>query len=168
MHAATNYIYIVFAILYIIYSIIKAAKKATQQKPAEKKPEPSSTVKPPTSSPLPQPGDDFKKMLEEVLGKVPEPKIPERHPDSYRDLKPEPIKIKPQPAKIVTHAKKVKATPSHPPSKIKEMPKPFLASEKEISKKPFTEESVPTEEQESDFDIRKAIIYSEILKRPQY
>src|ERR1051326_1157546 len=98
MHAATNYIYIVFAVLYIIYSIIKAGRKAVQQKPSEKGTEPSSTVKPPTSAPLPQPGselgDDMKKMLEEILGKKPEIKIPEK-PIS----KPQPVPIKIQPKK---------------------------------------------------------------------
>jgi len=166
MHAAQNYIYIVFAILYIIYSIVKAGKKANQQKSATKKPEASPTVQPPTASPIPSktPGDDLKKMLEEMLGGVPKAKIPEKQ---VAQSKPEPVKIKSQPAKIVTHAKKVKATLSHAPSKTKEEAKPFLAGEKAASKKVFAE-VVAEEEPAIDFDIRQAIIYSEILKRPQY
>ena len=162
MHAGTNYIYIVFAILYVIYSIVKAVKKNSQQKPVTKKPEPSQTVRPPTSSPLPNPGDDMKKMLEEILGKTPEVKIPAKP-----IVRPEPVKIKQQPAKIITHAQKIKASPSHIPHRTKEEVKPFLSGEKEIAKKVFVETEVE-EERDLDFDIRQAIIYSEILKRPQY
>ena len=94
MHASTNYIYIVFAILYVIYSIIKAGKKASQQKPVPKKTEPAPTVRPPTSSPLPNPGDNMKKMLEGILGKKPELKIPEKQNKS------QPVLVKTQHTKI--------------------------------------------------------------------
>ena len=162
MHAATNYIYIVFAIIYIIYSIIKAGKKATQQKPLQKKSEGAPTVKPPTSSPFPQPGDDMKKMLEEILGKK---NIPDTNP---LPTKPQPIPVKPAPKKIIVPEKKVKAVHSHTPSKRKEAPVPFLQKEKQVPPKFFSVEAVKIEEQEIDFDIREAIIYSEILKRPEY
>ena len=194
MQAGTNYIYIVFAVLYVIYSIIKAGKKTARQKPATQKREPDPTVHPrlpskeimdggqdPTASPLPQsnPGDDLKKMLEELLGGVPEIKTTEKQPDPDREQKPEPAKIKPQPAKIVTHAQKIKAAPSHIPSpkgkaspKTKEEEKTFLSGEKKISKKVFTQAAVGAEQDSDadpeDFDIRRAVIYSEILKRPEW
>lgn len=168
MRADINYIYILLAVLYVIYSIVKASKKASQQKPAtqNQKPQPSSTVQPPTASPLPKqkPEDDFKKMLEDLLGGAPEIEIPEKQ---IPKEKPQPVFIKPEPSKIVTHAKKIKATPSHTPSKTKEKEKPFLAEEKAAPKKLFAE-IIAEEEPEIDFDIRQAIIYSEILKRPQY
>ena len=168
MHAAQNYIYIVFAILYVIYSIVKAVKKNSQQKPAEqtKRPEPHQTVQPPVASPYPKqnPADDMKKMLEDLLGGGSEIKIPEKQ---VVQPKQEPVKIKPQPAKIITHAQKVKAVPSHFPSKAKETAQPFLSGEKETPKKVFVETSIE-EDKDIDFDIRQAIIYSEILKRPQY
>lgn len=170
MHAATNYIYIIIAVLYIIYSIIKAAKKAAQQKPVQKKSEPAPVVKPPASSPLPNPGDDMKKMLEEILGKTPEVKIPDKHPDTYREPKPHPIPVRTKPAKISHQAiKKEKAAVSHMPAKSvpKTEPHTFLPSE-HISSKPVFQEPVLEEEVSLDFDLRQAIIYSEILKRPQY
>ena len=160
MQAGTNYIYIVFAILYVIYSIVKAVKKNSQ--PVTKKPEPASTVKPPTASPIPNAGEDMKKVLEEILGNTPKVKIPAKP-----IVKPEPTRIKPQPAKIVTHVKNVRAIPSHSPAKTKTRTAPFLTAEQEIKKKVFTETFIE-EERDLDFDIRQAIIYSEILKRPQY
>ena len=172
MHAAQNYIYIVFAVLYVIYSIIKAGKKAVKNKPnvspspvSEKRDE-FKPVQPPVASPLPRQnqGDDMKKMLEELLGKNPEIKIPEKQ---VANPKHEPVKIKPQPAKIVTHVKNIRATLSHVPSKTKEDAKSFLSGEKQTAKKVFVETSVE-EDRDIDFDIRQAIIYSEILKRPQY
>ena len=166
MHAAQNYIYIVFAVLYIIYSIIKATKKASQQKSVtqNQKPQSSPTVQPPTVSPTPNPGDEMKKMLEDFLGGNPEVKIPEKQ---IPKLKPQPISIKPLPAKIITHAKKEKAIASHIPSKTQKPEKPFLTGDQYVSKKKFIESEVE-EEPVIDFDIRQAIIYSEILKRPQY
>ena len=62
MHAAQNYIYIIFAVAYAIYSMVKAGKKATQNRPTiDKQPEQSPTVQPPTPPPIPQ--QDFKKMF---------------------------------------------------------------------------------------------------------
>jgi len=170
MHAETNYIYIVFAVLYIIYSIVKAVRKNAQQKPAPTKSQPSPTVQPPTASPLPKqkPEDDFKKMLEDLMGGNPEVKIPDTQ---IPKVKPQPVFIKPQPAKIATHhPRKEKLTTSHAKF-ISAKPKttsastPFV-SHPEIVQKTFAE---PDEEEATiDFDIRHAIIYSEILKRPQY
>ncbi|MFI5164624.1 MAG: hypothetical protein ACHQHP_05190 [Bacteroidia bacterium] len=170
MHAAQNYIYIIFAVLYIIYSIVKAAKKVTQNRPTiDKQPQQSPAVKPPTASPLPEQTKeiDFKKLLEDLLGgnpeeKNPEPKIPE----------PSRISEKPQPVKIHAQVPK-KEQPSYQSLKhVSEKPK--ITSDKiSLTKHPhaapkvFTE-PVVEEEQEVDFDIRQAVIYSEILKRPEY
>ena len=168
MHASTNYIYIAFAILYVIYSIIKASKKTTQQKTETIKPEQHPTVQPPVAPPIPQkqPGDDLKKMIEDLLG-VPQQNTPPPQPAMDHNTKPEPLKIKPQPAKIVLHEKKERAVPSHIPSKTKETAKPFLTGEKKASPK-VLQEVVAEEEQTEDFDIRRAVIYSEILKRPEW
>ena len=168
MQASTNYIYILFAIAYVIYSIIKASKKTTQQKPVTKKPEHSTTVQPPVVSPIPQkqPGEDLKKMLEDLLG-VPSETPPLPQPAADHNKKPEPVKIKPQPAKIPAQKQKEKSAHLHVPSQTKETPKPFLAGEKKMPKK-ILEEVVLEEEPEKDFDIRQAIIYSEILKRTSW
>ena len=168
MKAGTNYIYILFAVVYFIYTIVKAGKKATQQKQAAPKLESTSTVRPPTASPGPQqhPGDDLKKMLEELLGGV-----PEARPAEKKIHKAEPVIMWPEPAKIIPQAKKEKTAPSHFATKAKEETSSFLAGEKQIPKKVFAlvaEERQDTDSYSDDFDIRNAVIYSEILKRPEW
>src|ERR1035437_10394086 len=97
MHASTNYIYIIFPVIYVIYSIIKAGKKVTQNRPTiDKQQQAQPTVQPSTATQPPQ--QDFKKMLEDLLGGVREEKIPE----------PQVPKVQPplqklQPAKISIH-----------------------------------------------------------------
>ena len=77
-----NYLYIIFAVVYVIYSIIKAGKKVTQNRPTiDKKPQASpTTIQPPTASPVPHPnsGDELKKMLEDLLGGGSEEEMPEK------------------------------------------------------------------------------------------
>jgi len=167
-----NYIYIVFAVIYVIYSIIKASKKA-QQKPSKpnQKPQASPTVQPPTASPLPKqkPEEDFKKMLEDLMGEVPEIKIPDKQ---IPKPKPQSATAKPAPAKIAPHhPKKEKLTAAEAKfvsakTKTTSESTPFV-SHPEILQQDFSN-AVVEEESGMDFDIRQAIIYSEILKRPQY
>ena len=173
MHAAQNYIYIVFAILYIIYSIIKAGKKVAQNKPtvspssAPQKKEEFKPIQPPVSAPFPQqdPASDMKKMLEDLLGggnkemEIPKQETPQP--------KPQHIKSRPS-GNIAPSHKKEKMTLSHMPAKSSQKAKatPFLTAHpaaKQAAVEPIVEEEATV-----DFDIREAIIYSEILKRPQY
>lgn len=179
MQAAQNYIYIVLAVLYVIYSIIQAGKKMAKNKPTVSAPsdpqrkEEFKPVQPPSSAPLPQhdTAGDLKKMLEDLLGGGPQEEIPEKH--SERPVIPpakpipQPRQERPVPAKIVTHSTAVKATPSHSSSQTKNETKSFLSGEKKTKEK-VTQEIVQEEEPSIDFDVRQAIIYSEILKRPQY
>jgi hypothetical protein len=171
MYASTNYIYIIFAVIYVIYSIIKAGKKVTNNRPTiDQQPNSQPTVQPPTATSPPQ--QDFKKMLEDLLGGVPvrqeerpptvsgEEKIPTSHP-------------KPQPVKISIHHKPKKETATA--SQDKPFPaKPHKVSHSqhyEAAKKVFEEPVVVEEAADSlrdGFDIREAVIYSEILKRPDW
>ena len=161
MQAGTNYIYIIFAVVYVIYSIIKAGKKVAANKPTLDKPQapssaqPTPTVKPPASSPFPQ--QDLKKMLEDIMG-VPEANVPE--PQMVKP-KVQPFAEKPQPAKISIDSSPKKGTvpasPVHPVHAVKH-PLP-----RKVILEPPVEETPAI-----DFDIRQAILFSEILKRPQY
>lgn len=167
MQASTNYIYIIFAVVYVIYSIIKAGKKVTKNRPTiDQQPQSSPTVHPPIEKQPPQ--QDFTKMLEDLLGgtqeeKIPEPQLPKVQPPLH---KPEPVKIS-----IHNTSKKETATVSN----IKPLPaKPHKIPEKtshsqhyENAKKVFAEQVV-VEETESNFDFREAVIYSAILNRPEY
>lgn len=170
-----NYLYIIFAVIYVIYSIIKAGKKVTRNRPTVT-PDPSSQkkdeykpVQPPTSSPVPDTGDEIKKMLEDLLGGDPEVIIPEKQAP-----KPKPLSVlpKPAPAKIAPHhPKKEKVTsesakPLVSKKNITAEPVHFV-SHPELTQKVFSE-TITEEESAPDFDIRQAVIYSEILKRPQY
>lgn len=170
MQAGPNYIYIIFAIGYVIYSIVKAAKKVTANRPTiDNKPEQSQTVKPPTSTPVSDTGEDMRKMFEELMGVPKEEKIPtspptplprERGAESPGPRHPQPVPHHVEHAKVVSHAfDKAKAQAK--------TEKPVAEKPKIIPKKAPAE---PIIEQEAapDFDIRQAIIFSEILKRPEY
>lgn len=193
-----NYIYIVFAVLYIIYSIVKAAKKVNKNRPATSPPKEQSRTSPspeghgsytaqkkeekfhpiqptvksgqaPEAKPLPEKEDDFKKILEDLLGEVPEIQIPEKQ---IPKPKPQQVYVKPRPAKIAPHhPKKEKLTTSQAKfvsEKLKTSSEsvPFV-SHPEILHTNFLD-SVVEEEPEVEFDIRQAVIYSEILKRPSW
>ncbi|HEY4798998.1 MAG TPA: hypothetical protein VII99_07985 [Bacteroidia bacterium] len=185
MQASANYIYIVFAVVYIIYSIIKAGKNVTKNRPTVNPPsdEESTTkrkeeykpVQPPVSSPVPNPGDELKKMLQEVLGKVPEVPVPPVSGKSPEKsvLKPklQPVVAKPQPTAHKLHSNKKEKTASMQ-WKVKEKEKLKESASSNLQPKPSTLKvsAEPVVEQEAgiDFDIRQAIIFSEILKRPNY
>lgn len=166
-----NYIYIIFAVIYVIYSIVKAGKKVSQNRPKQSsQPAPPASSQPAeTYSPPPQKEDDLKKMLEDLLGEIPEVKIPEKQQSLPKS---QPVFSKPAPAKVAPrHPKKDKsATSSAKPltaekSTISETPN--FVSHPEVIQKAFQEN--PVEDEASlDFDIWQAVIYSEILKRPQY
>ena len=189
MHAAQNYIYIIFAVAYAIYSMVKAGKKVTQNRPtlslpdrqAGPNPSPSGegssasqkredsyapTVQPPTATPLPQ--QDYKKMLEDLFG-VPKANAPvSQQPvakERTDDPKRQPVKISlntPQKEKTETAREKLMAAHSKSASeKLSHVKQP------KAIKKVFAEATVE-EETIADFDIRQAVIYSEILKRPEY
>lgn len=146
-------------------------RPTVSQNPPSQNREEYKPVQPPAASPLPDTGNEIKKMLEDLLGGAPEVKIPE---EQVPQIKPQPVSIKPQPAKISTHAKKEKALVSHSPSKTQKAgAKSFLTGEKLVTSKkifiePELEEESASDSYRDDFDIRQAIIYSEILKRPQY
>lgn len=176
MKADINYLYILFAIVYVIYSIIKAGKKASKNRPTiTKQPSSNPADQQPPQSPRQEktPGEDFKKMLEELLGGTPEEQVPEKHPDTYQ----EPQKVipeKPRPVKVFTPLPKKEKKAVYKPkfttaeSKISSETPHFISHPEIVQSSPV---QIVLEEKTSDkydFDIRQAIIYSEILKRPQY
>lgn len=168
MHADTDYIYIILALAYIIYSIIRAGEKISKNRPTvTRKTEPSTVQQPQSQSPKEKEEDTFKKVFEELFGEIPEVKNPE---EPAAPPMPEPVEVKSAPAKII---------PKHPPKRqliSKEKKEPFLKVEK--SEEGFTHhpelvqmafaETQQEETVETDFDIRQAVIYSEILKRPNW
>jgi hypothetical protein len=170
MQAGTNYIYILFAVAYAVYSIIKAGKKVTANRPTiDKDQGQSPAVKPPTESPIPNAGDDMKKMLQDLLGGSPEEKTPEAHPDNSRELRPQPVFERPKHQQPVPHHMEHTKTVSHTFDKAKAqaIQEKHVDKPKTVPKKIFAE-STADNETTPDFDIRQAIIYSEILKRPEY
>ncbi|MFH1005602.1 MAG: hypothetical protein V1781_08975 [Bacteroidota bacterium] len=142
MKADTNYIYIIFVMVYIIYSIIKARKKIVKNRPIIDKNPQHTTTQPHTNPHSPQPtvGDEFKKMMEQMLGEVPEVQVPEKQ---------------------IQQPKHHQAKVTHTPLKEK------LFTHKI---KTETQQNSVLQEQEPviDFDIRQAIISYEILKKPSY
>ena len=166
MHASTNYLYILAVIGYFIYTFIKAGKKAAKDRSTlDNLPKQSPTVQPPTASPKPDMQSEMKKMLEDLLGvptSEPAPVLEERKIES----------VKPQPAKIITHTPqkekidtaKEKLLASHAKANADIL---SHAKQPKAAKKVLAE-TVEAEEPAVDFDIRQAIIFSEILKRPEY
>lgn len=159
-----NYLYIIFAVVYVIYSIIKAGKKVTQNRPTiNKQPQSSPTVEPPASSPAPEMngGEEFKKMLEDLLGGGSQEEIPEK-----QVVQPKPQVIPAKPAKIFSSVPMKERPVTHQSKPKAVSPAPAFVAHPEIVQKVFID---PVPEEESiDFDIRQAVIFSEILKRPQY
>ncbi len=173
MHAAQNYIYILFAVAYMVYTIIKAGKKVKQNgSTIDKQPQASPTVQPPATSSKPDMQGEMKKMLEDLLG-VPtsDPTLPRRQagpvpaerktevakPQSSKTILQTPPKNKTEIAReklLAAHAKTNSDILSH-------------AKQPKAVKKVFAE-TTEAEEPVMDFDIRQAIIFSEILKRPEY
>lgn len=158
-----DYIYILLAVVYILYSIIRGAKKVSKNRPtvSEKKPVPQPA---PQRKPVTEPGEDFKKILEEFLGTP--------SADTLTTAEKNIPKPVPQPAKILPRIRE-KAKPKTV------QPSPFLDTDikktkksaethHHITQKIFSEPVVAEETPSVDFDIRQAIIFSEILKRPQY
>lgn len=162
-----NYLYIIFAVVYVIYSIIKAGKKVTQNRPTVNKgPQPSPTVQPPTARPEPSDtgGDEIKKMLEELLGGGEEETVPEKQ---VLIPKPQPVQQKPKTVRPVSHAQQKPVQPAYQTRQKEPIAPAAFRAHPEIVQKVFNE-PVQEEEVAIDFDIRQAVIYSEILKRPQY
>ena len=179
MKADVNYLYILFAIAYVIYSIIKAGKKVSKNRPTiNKQPYSNPADQQPTQLPPRQEkttGDDFKKMLEELLGGGTEEDIPEKYPDTYQEKPQQEIILeKPQPVKVFTPPPKkekrsvYKAQSTAAESKTSaEMPH-FVSHLEATASLPVQTILEGEMSGKYEFDIRQAIIYSEILKRPQY
>ena len=154
-----SYVYIIFAVIYVIYNVIKAGKKAAGN-PIGKQPQPSPTVQPPVARTLPEDikGVDLKKMLEELLG-VPQEKMPEK-----QIVKPAPV----IPAvKKNQQIPKKETKPVYEPMHKDPVHSVLSQAHPKVVKK-VVPEVVPEAEAEVEFDIRQAIVYSEILKRPEY
>ena len=188
MQAAQNYIYIVFVVLYMIYSVIKVGKKAAKQKPVVKdnNPRPGSSSQPQsaqTNIPPQKKEGDFKTILEDMFGgmpnvgkDVPTPvqssskKIPEKQITKSRSQS---IFSKPNPIKKTTNASQRKEKTSSVKTEI--LPtKPRPGSEPAFfilpaaNTPPVLSEREVVEETDFEFDFRQAVIYSEILKRPNW
>ena len=188
MQAAQNYIYIVFVVLYMIYSVIKAGKKAAKQKPVVKdnNPQPVSSSQPQsaqTNIPPQKKEGDFKTILEDMFGgmpnvgkDVPTPvqssskKIPEKQiPRS----KPQSIFSKPNPIKKTTNASQRKEKTSSVkteilPTKPRPVSEPAFSILSAANTPSALSEREVVEETDFEFDFRQAVIYSEILKRPNW
>jgi hypothetical protein len=115
----------------------------------------------------------FKKVLEELFGEIPNVEVPQKQVPTPQarsvDSKPDPVKVIPgHPQKEIFVSSKAKGKKINEAEKTQKEFKPHP----EVVQMAFAEDFEKQEETTSappfDFDIRQAIIYSEILKRPQY
>ena len=189
MQAAQNYIYIVFVVLYMIYSVIKAGEKAAKQKPVVKdnNPQPVSSSQPQsaqTNIPPQKKEGDFKTILEDMFGgmpnvdadvtkpvqspskKVPEKQIPRSKPQSIFS-KHNPIK-KPAPASFQQKEKTSSVKTPQLPLKQKTPSQSTFSITSFADTRNIISEQDVVEEIDFEFDFRQAVIYSEILKRPNW
>lgn len=125
-YAEQNYLYILFAVLYIIYGVVKAIKK---KQPVSVPPSKSTDIEPITAS---SPKDKYKTSVEK--------------PSLKKSSKP------------FLEAKREMSNPS------KDIDKQQIDS---LQPTNSSEENYKNDEGES-IDLRKAVIYSEILNRPLY
>ncbi len=152
-----NYLYIIFAVVYVIYSMIKAGKKANANKPTI---QPSS--KPsnhPTAEKPRQKTKDLKDILEDLLDINPPQSVPA------------PVEVKSIPKKKPKVVTPFLTSEMERTANNKKWKAEATTSAKDFkSKKINPIQELTTEEETSDFefDAKTAIIYSEILKRPQY
>ena len=146
MKADTNYIYIILVMVYIIYNIIKAGKKAAKNRPVvvAKNPQQTDTDMPANpKNPQPTAEEEFKKIMEQMLGKLPEMPKKQIHQPKHQQAK-------------ITHALPIEKIL---PQKTKHL------SDRQNAP---MQQSLVLQEQKPiiDFDLRQAIIFSEILKKP--
>jgi len=141
-------------------------------------------VQPPVTGPVPEfnPGGELKKMLEDLLGgapvsqdkpvpsfseeeKIPDTGVPRPH-KQHSSGKPAKQSRKTAashrtgPAEVVAH--------SPHKSDLKSDKEEHLAHKSKAVRKEAIPELVAEESLETDFDFRQAIIYSEVLKRPDW
>lgn len=165
MSGDTDYIYIILAIAYVIYSIIQAGKKVSKNRPTVTKKSEPTTVHQPKPQP-PKEEDTFKKIFEELFGEIPKVEVPE---EQATPSKHQPVEEKPAPAKIMQkqHINQKLGSKEKKEPFIKEKPQEEFTHRPELIQMAFAnthqEETI-----ETDFDIRQAVIHSEILKRPNW
>ena len=155
-------IYILGIIVWVIYNVYKASQKAKEAKPAETKNTEDRS-------------DEVKEIIRKAL---------EKKKEKVRGQKPE-VRSQTiqqsQTGKPKTVNKKQETT-NHPPKKIKQVSQdsfkdiknegPSKESLLNFSEafSPILQEHTPEESNElmKDFDPRKAVIYAEIMKRPDW
>lgn len=168
-YADTNYIYIILAVLYVIYSIVQAGKKASKGKPPVTNRQPPPVQQHETAKPKEEKDDEFKKVLEELFGEIPKVEVPQKQEPAP---KPRPVESKPAPAKIIPkRPKKETLVSKTQPEKANEAVKPQgqFIQHPEVVQMAFAKELVEEEEVPAiDFDMRQAVIHSEILQRPNW
>lgn len=159
-----EYIYIILAAVYIIYSIIKAAGKVSKNKPRTSKPQTASRpVQQTQQQPKPKPGDVFKKILDEMLGEIPQVTVPEKQKPKTKA--PPQQYIRKERAKIISSQQET-FQELQTKQKAHKISTPVAKQRHHIEiSEPI---AVPEEEPSVEFSVRDAVVYSEILKRPNW
>lgn len=161
-----NYLYILFAIGYMIYSFVKAGQKHRQNKPG--------SAPPPTASkPADDPIEEWKKILQDAR------KESQAKPAAQPPPKPSPAPVVQQKKKrvsLIREKRKAAAVrPSKTPSHVlvaeelvaEKLEAPEFHSHPELMKA-FEESRSTNEDNNFEFDMKKAVIYSEILNRKEW
>jgi hypothetical protein len=193
----STYIYVIAGIVWLIVSIIKAANKKAKGvvKPPYR---PATANPKPVAEPVSAEEDEIKKILEQLMGKTatpPPPPIPKTKTDQsqipqvkMRDhVKPPPVKLdvhKEHDEFIKARKKKTKKNlensedyvtsleqQEYKESKIQQHPPGSTSSEttfQNSNNNLSIEENQSGSELLNDFDLRKAVLYSEIFKRREY
>ena len=148
MESIKPYLYIVIGIVWLIYNAYKNMQKKSIGNPEEPSQKPTQNNTDSVPQATPEKEADFKTILEEILMGKP-------------TITPQPILEKIPPPLITQEIVKSKNKTSRQLKTIEV--KPPLSS-LERSRGAVNDQATNS----SDFDIRQAIIYSEILKRPEY
>lgn len=163
-------IYVLIAVAWLIYNIVKAVRKASEEQ-KKKKPQASPAT---TAKPVPRQQDDVKRTLEELMRANRKQAEQARQQEVQRQLQQQ----KEIPAKPLYQSQEVLVNEAEHDSESKYNNRTSLYESQEyISEEIAHYDNTETvaqeiaayqqeEETQIDFDLRKALIYSEILRRP--
>jgi hypothetical protein len=156
-----DYIYILIGIIWVIYSLYSASQKAAQKKQNSGLP-PSG---PSQSSPLPIPGNQGggKSLLEDIFRELSGESKPIQQAE-----KPAPIQTVVQPVQVKHVAKPVKSSAQY--DRISGYAANYTQKEVQSDRISGANEEQPykNESYTKKFDLREAVIFSELLNRKYF
>ncbi len=161
-------VYIIIVVIWVVSSLIKAFNK---KKKPQTPPKTSQSEKPKPAGEL----DDFKKILEEIISGKQQMPQPQQVDDYVETVTPE---YNYEPASATSKYASYEGATDYNFNQYASLEDTYINDNKRINFEKTQDNAYKTNSIDEttnnekifyeDFDIRKAVIYSEILKRPHY